>query len=152
MKHESGRSLIEVIGVMAIAGVMTVTAVKMYRVMRTNQKRTIANAELEQIAENTKLLLEMRDDYTGVSVDYLIKAGALQSARAPIGGEGWSVTASVDGTSFSINLVDLTAGECDYFSNALPQWASAMIVNGFETGYTENCFESDSNQISFVIE
>lgn len=152
MKHESGRSLIEVIGVMAIAGVMTVTAVKMYQVMRTNQKRTIANAELEQIAENTKLLLEMRDDYTGVSVDYLIKAGALQSARAPIGGEGWSVTASVDGTSFSINLVDLTAGECDYFSNALPQWASAMIVNGFETGYTENCFESDSNQISFVIE
>lgn len=152
MKHESGRSLIEVIGVMAIAGVMTVTAVKMYQVMRTNQKRTIANAELEQIAENTKLLLEMRDDYTGVSVDYLIKAGALQSARAPIGGEGWSVTASVDGTSFSINLVDLTAGECDYFSNVLPQWASAMIVNGFETGYTENCFESDSNQISFVIE
>ena len=152
MKHESGRSLIEVIGVMAIAGVMTLAALKMFQVMRTNQKRTIANAELEQIAENTKLLLEMRDDYTGVSVDYLIKAGALQSDRAPIGGDGWSVNASADGKSFSINLVDLTTGECDYFSNTLPQWANAILVNGFETGYTENCFESDTNQISFIVE
>ena len=152
MNQQSGRSLIEVIGVMAIMGLMTVAALGMFQVMRANQKRTIANAELEQIAANTKLLLEMRDDYTGVSVDYLIKAGALQSDRAPIGGENWSVTSSVDGTSFSINLVDLTTGECDYFSTTKPQWATKMLVNGFETGYAENCFESDTNQISFVVE
>ena len=152
MNQQSGRSLIEVIGVMAITGLMTVAALGTFQVMRTNHKRTIASAELEQIAKDTKLLLEMRDDYTGVSVDYLIKAGALQSSRAPIGGENWSVTASADGKSFSINLVDLTTGECDYFSTTKPNWASAMLVNGFETGYAENCFESDSNQISFIVE
>ena len=151
MTQQSGRSLIEVIGVMAIAGIMTISALRAYNIMRTNQKRTIADAELEQIAQNTKLLMEMRGDYTGVSVDYLVKAGALQSERAPIGGEDWSITASTDGTSFLINLVDLTAGECDYFSAIKTKWASQILVNGFETGYSENCFKSDTNQVSFVV-
>ncbi|MBQ4130477.1 MAG: hypothetical protein IJD69_03830 [Alphaproteobacteria bacterium] len=152
MRTESGRSLIEVIGVMAIAGIMTVSAVGVYNMIRANQVRNIADAELEQIAQDTKLLMEMRGTYEGVSVDYLIKAGALESDAAPMGGDDWSVVASADGQSFSINLVDLTAGECDFFATAKPKWASAILVNGFEAGITENCFESDTNQVSFIIE
>ena len=152
MKHESGRSLIEVIGVISITAVMTVAAVGAYNVMRTNQKRTIAHAELHQIAQDTKTLMEMRGTYEGISVDYLIKAGALDSNRAPIGGDGWSVDASVDGKSFSINLVDLTKDECNWISQNNPKWASAVLINGFENGYTDNCFESDTNQVSVVIE
>ena len=60
MKNESGRSLIEVIGVMAITGVMTVAALGVFNMIRANQVRNIAIAELKQIAENTKILLEMR--------------------------------------------------------------------------------------------
>ena len=152
MNQQSGRSLIEVIGVMAIAAIMTVSSFGVYKTIRTNQIRTIASAELKQIAENTKLLMEMRDDYRGVSIDYLIKAGALQSDRAPIGGDNWSIDASADGKSFSITLVDLTMGECDYFTTTQPKWASAILVNGFEQGYSENCFESDTNQVSFIVE
>ena len=63
MKQESGRSLIEVIGVMAIAGLMTVSALGVYNMLRKNQARTIADAELEQIAQDTKMLLEMRGSY-----------------------------------------------------------------------------------------
>ncbi|MFQ6702838.1 MAG: type II secretion system protein [Alphaproteobacteria bacterium] len=152
MKQESGRSLIEVIGVMAIAGLMTVSAIGVYNMLRKNQVRMIADAELEQIAQNTKMLLEMRGSYEGVSIDYLIKAGALQSDTAPIGGDAWSVVSSADGKSFSINLVDLTTGECDYFATSKPKWASAILVNGFETGLTDNCFDSNTNQISFIVE
>lgn len=152
MQQQSGRSLIEVIGVMAIAGLMTVSALGVYNMLRKNQTRTIANADLEQVAQNTKLLMEIRGTYEGVSVDYLIKAGALQSEKAPIGGNNWSVVSSADGKSFSINLVDLTSGECDYFATTKPDWAAAILVNGFETGLTENCFDSDTNQISFIVE
>ena len=59
MRGESGRSLIEVIGVMAIAGVMTVSALGVYNMLRANQARSIASMELKQIAENTKILLEI---------------------------------------------------------------------------------------------
>lgn len=152
MNQESGRSLIEVIGVMAIAGLMTVSALGIYNMLRKNQVRTIANAELEQIAQDAKLLLEMRGSYAGVSIDYLIAAGALQSNKAPIGGDNWSITSSADGKYFSINLVDLTTGECDFFASLTPKWATAIMVNGFETGMSENCFDSDTNQISFIVE
>lgn len=152
MKTEYGRSLIEVIGVMAIAGVMTISALGAYNMIRTNQVRTIASAELEKIAENTKMLMEMRGTYEGVSIDYLIKAGALNSAKSPIGGEDWTIAASADGATFSINVTDLSAGECEYFATAKPRWANAILINGFETGITDNCFDSDTNQVSFIVE
>lgn len=152
MKFESGRSLIEVIGVMAIAGVMTVSALGVYNMLRANQARSIASMELKQIAENTKLLLEMRGSYNGISVNYLIKAGALKSDVAPLGGDGWSVTPGFDGLTFSINLVDLTNGECNYFASKKPTWVKTLLINGFEADISSNCFDSDTNQVSFVVE
>jgi hypothetical protein len=152
MRAESGRSLIEVIGVMAITGVMTVSALGIYNMIRANQVRSIAIAEIKQLAENTKILLEMRGTYEGVSVDYLIKAGALNTNKAPIGGDNWSVTPSFDGTSFSINLVDLTNGECNFFATQKDGWFTKITVNGFETDVVSNCFDTDTNQVSFIIE
>lgn len=152
MNQESGRSLIEIIGIMAIGAIMTVSAVSMYNVIRGNQMRTIAAADLENIARDTKLLLGMRGDYSGISVDYLIKAGALKSDRAPLGGP-WSVSPSVDGKTFSINLTQLSAGECDYFITAVPKWATEIRVNGATADTTaNNCFSSRTNEISFIVE
>ena len=152
MQQESGRSLIEVIGVMAIAGLMTITAAGMYAMIRRDQVRTIADATLEQIAQDVKMLMEMRGTYEGLSVDYLIKAGALQSNKPPVGGDNWSVVSSADGQSFSINLVDLGHADCEYFAVKSPQWATAILINGFEAGVTENCFETTTNQVSFIVE
>lgn len=152
MKTESGRSLIEVIGVLAIAGIMTAGTMGLYGVVRNNTRRHIASTELQQIAQNTKLLLQMRGDYTGVSVDYLIKEGALKSNAAPIGGAAWSVTSSADGTSFSINLVELTQSECEYFSTTAPAWATSIMVNGSTYDPDTRCFSSSTNQVSFIVE
>lgn len=152
MREESGRSLIEIIGIMAIGAIMTVSAVSLYNMIRGNQMRAIAASTLEQVAADTRLLLGMRGDYSGVSVDYLIKAGALKSERAPLGGP-WSVTASADGKKFSINLTELSVGECDYFITATPKWASEVRVNGMPADSTaDNCFSSRTNEISFISE
>lgn len=150
MREESGRSLIEIVGIMAIGAIMTVSAVSMYNVIRGNQIRTMASAELEAIARDTRLLLGMRGDYSGVSVEYLIKAGALKSDRAPLGGP-WSVTASADGKTFSINLSQLSVGECDYFITTMPTWATEVRVNGMPADTTaDNCFATRTNEISFI--
>lgn len=152
MRQEYGRSLIEMLGVFAIAGAMTVSAISIYNVIRNNQARKIASSEIEQIASNTKLLLQLRGDYTGVSVDYLVKAGALKNNSAPIGGANWSVTAENGGAEFAINLTELSEGECEYFTIAVPDWAKAIKVNGFETDITSQCFSSRTNQVSFIVE
>lgn len=152
MKTEYGRSLIELVGVLAIGGIMTASALGMYKMVRNNQSRHIANLTLEQIARDTKLLLSQRGDYTGVSVEYLIKSGAIKSDVAPIGGNDWSVRSSVDGKSFSINLVDLTRGECEYFITATPTWATSVMVNGRIADPDTGCMSASANQVSFIIE
>lgn len=152
MKYESGRSLIEVIGVLAIGAVMAVAAVKLYGQIRTGQIRTIASSELEQIAKNVKILTGARGSYAGVSVDYLIKAGALASNHAPIGDDDWSISPSFDEKSFTINLGGLTAGECEYFAVKKQSWAKTVLINGYEHGEGSGCFSTKTNQISFVVE
>lgn len=152
MKTEYGRSLIELVGVLAIGGIMTASALGMYKMVRNNQSRHIANLTLEQIARDTKLLLAQRGDYTGVSVEYLIKSGAIKSDVAPIGGNDWSVRSSVDGKSFSINLVDLTRGECEYFITATPTWATSVMVNGRIADPDTGCMSAPANLVSFIIE
>lgn len=150
MKNESGRSLIEIIGVLAITAVMTASAVGIYNSIRHNQKNTIASAELREVAKNTKLLMEMRGDYTGVSVDYLVMAGALKSDKAPVG-KSWSINVGTDVTSFSIDLKGLSRGECEFFATALPNWAEDMFVNGYRLDSAAACFASSENDISFIV-
>lgn len=152
MRQEYGRSLIEIIAVLTIAAIMSAGSIAMYRQIRTTQMRTIATAEIEQIVKDIKLLAGARGTYEGVSVDYLIKAGALKSNAAPLGGDDWSVTPNFDGTSFSVNLTALTSGECAYFSIKQPKWANAILVNGHEIDGTSHCFSTKTNMISFVIE
>ena len=152
MKQESGRSLIEIIGVLAIGTIMTVAAVKMYDQVRTMQTRNIVSSELEQIVKNVRLLAGARNSYAGISVDYLVKAGALKSVRAPIGSDDWSVSPSFDEKSFLINLMGLSSGECQYFATKKQPWAKTVLVNGQETNDASNCFSTNTNQVSFVIE
>ena len=152
MKQESGRSLIEIIGVLAIGAIMVVAAFKMYGQIRATQIRTIASTELEQLAKNVKLLVGARESYAGLSVDYLVKAGALKSTHAPIGNDDWSVSPSFDEKSFSINLLGLTADECAYFSVKKQQWATAVLINGYEPNGASSCFSTSTNQVSFIVE
>ena len=151
MKTEYGRSLIEIIGVMAIGAIMTASAVATYKMIRNNQIRRIAVSQIEQTAKNVKILLETRGDYSGVSVDYLVKAGALDSDETPIGTE-WTITSEFDGQSFSINLMGLSSGECAYMTSGIPTWTNDVRANGISIADgTPQCFSSQTNYVSFVV-
>lgn len=152
MNQERGASMIEIIGVLAVAGLMSAGAIKMYNVIRNNQIRKIASVELEQIAKNTDLLMGMRGDYTGLSVDYLVSAGALRNANAPIGGNDWSISSINDGKGYSINLTQLSESECQFFTATTPKWATKIVVNNIDLTISSNCFSTDTNQISFIVE
>ena len=149
MKNESGRSLIEIIGVLAVTAVMTAGAVAIYNSVRTNQKNTIAAATLREVAKDINMLMGMRSDYTGISVDYLVKAGALPNADAPIG-KSWTIDVGIDRITFTINLYGLTRSECEFFGAAMPAWASEMYINGYRAEEIVNCFPGSENNISFV--
>ena len=139
MKSEYGRSLIEMLGVLAIGGVMTAAAYGTYNMLRTSQIRNLA-------------VLETRGDYSGVSVDYLVKSGAITETRAPIGGADWSVTGGLNGKTFSINLTNLSHSDCAFFATKKITWAKAVSVNGLETSGAESCLSAPKNLISIIVE
>ena len=63
MKEQSGRSLIEIIGVLAIGTIMIVAAYRVYNTIDQRQKRMIASDTLEDVAKKTKLLYGMAESY-----------------------------------------------------------------------------------------
>lgn len=147
MREQSGRSLIEIIGVLAIGAVMVSATFAMYRTANQRQRRLIASDTLNNIVSKTKTLLEY-SGYHPVSVDYLIESGALNNDKAPIGGAGWSVTSSIDGTEFSINLVGLSFDDCAYFTTKKFNWAHKITVNGYESAQGSFCLKTGDNKIS----
>ena len=148
MREQSGRSLIEIVGVLAIGAIMVTGTYAIYNSTNAKQKRLIASTELENIATKTKTLLEY-SGYTPVSVDFLIEAGALTNDKAPAGGNNWSITSNFNGTEFSINLVDLTFDECAYFTTKKFDWTTHISVNGYDSSDASYCLKTGDNTISF---
>lgn len=148
MREQSGRSLIEMLGVLALGGIITAMAVNMYRTIDQRQKRLIASESLYQIVKDTKTLLQYAG-YNAVSVDFLIKSGVLRNDKTPVGSDDWSITSSVDGTEFSINLSGLTFEECTYFTTKKLDWATKISVNGYNSGSASYCLKTGDNKISF---
>lgn len=151
MKEQSGRSLIEMLGVLALGGIIVAGAFSMYQTISERQKRFIASETLSDIVTKTRTLLQY-SGYTPVSVDFLIKSGAIQNAKAPIGGPDWSITSSIDGTEFSINLNGLSYSECTYFATKKLDWATRVFVNGYESASAPYCLKTGDNKISFFAE
>ena len=149
MKSESGRSLIEIIGVLAIGAAMTATTYIMYNNIHQNTMNTQAAAGLREIAKDIKMLFNNHSDYTGLSVEYLVKQGALKSEQPPIG-EGWAINAGNDSTTFSIKLTGLSDAQCNFFAAAVPQWANEMYINGFDSTHSIHCFSGGQNEIVFI--
>ena len=151
MKEQSGRSLIEMIGVLAIGAIMVSAVFAMYHSIDGRQKRLIASETLHDIVQKTQTLLKY-SGYTPVSVNFLIESGAIKNDKAPMGSDGWSVTPSIDGSEFSINLVGLTFDECAYFTTKKFDWATHITVNGYEGGASSFCMKTGENKISFFAE
>lgn len=148
MREQSGRSLIEIIGVLAIGAIMVSGTYAIYNSTNQKQKRLIAASEMENIATKTKTLLEY-SGYGPVSVDFLIESGALANDKAPAGGKDWSVTSNFDGTEFSINLVGLSYSECTYFTTKKLNWVTRITVNGYESDDSAYCLKTGDNIMSF---
>lgn len=150
MNQESGRSLLEIIGVLAIGAVLLSTSITAYNSINAKQKRMIATENIKDIATKTKTLLEY-SGYQPVSVNFLIEAGAIKNTNAPLGGADWSVTSNFDGTEFSVNLVDISYSDCVYFATKKLDWLDHIAINDVYSTESFFCMKTGDNKISFVV-
>jgi Tfp pilus assembly protein PilE len=145
---QSGRSLIEMLGVIAIAGVMAAGAIKMYDVVRTRQTRMIATEEMKAIATNTKLLYAARQDYFGISSEYLIKAGAIKNDKSPLPGTEFSVITESGADAFALRFEGVDFKTCAWLAVAKFDWADIVSVNGYKESAGTYCKKVEKNEVS----
>ena len=67
MKQESGRSMIEMLGVLAIMGVITVGAIEMIQLAMNTQKRNTVNEEVLQIVTQVRNIHGEYDDFSNIN-------------------------------------------------------------------------------------
>ena len=150
MKHtESGRSLLEMLGVLALAGILSIGAIQMYQAVRARQMRFVAEQDLRRLAENARLLYSGRRNFTGITKNFLIKSGAIRDEE--IMGHRFRIQENGNGQTFSVIFDEMNKGDCAYFSTRRLDWAYRVVVNGFAERANTMCSNIHPNRVEFVI-
>ena len=120
---ESGRSMVEIVGVLAVMGLITAGAFVLIRGGSAAQKRSRAMDDVAVIAENIRGLYAESDDFKDLTDNdakgtVLIDALYLNTAT-PFGGKtSYTVVRTDDAQGFIVKLIGLDAKDCSALAAA----------------------------------
>ncbi|MDR1071759.1 MAG: hypothetical protein LBL21_03910 [Rickettsiales bacterium] len=153
-RRESGRSMIEMLGVLLIMGVITVAAVQMISAAMRSSKRTTVQDEVAQITTGVRQLLGEYDDFSGIDNNTIFAAIGI-SSKNPYGGKYELRTNQSDKRQFVVSITGLNGSDCEYFrTKAWPDSVEYRASNGKTGGATAspaNCADSGGNNTIRVI-
>jgi len=113
---ESGRSMIEMLGVLMIMGVITAAAVAMITTAIQSTNRAATGDQVTQIVSGVRQIHGQRDDYSGIDNTFTLGAIGVQ-ARARRGSTVFSIEANpVDTRQFIVTIGGLNQSDCKFFS------------------------------------
>lgn len=111
MRQESGRSMIEMLGVLAIMGVITVGAIGTITYAMRMQKQSSVNDQVYQIVLGIRQLLGEYDDFSNIDNSTIFTALAI-SPKNPYGGN-YSVSVNTANTrQFIVSIDGLSQSDC----------------------------------------
>jgi len=139
MKYESGRSMIEMLGVLAIMGVLTVGAISMISTAMRTQKRNTVNEEVLQIVTGVRQLLGEYDDFSNINNATIFGAIGI-SPKNTYGGTYELAVDPANSRQFIVSITGLSDTDCEYF--ATKAWSDSvgyMNSDGKQSGATGSC-------------
>ena len=152
--HESGRSMIEMLGVLLIMGVITVAGVQMISAALRSQKRTTVQDEVAQITTGVRQLLGEYDDFSGIDNNTIFAAIGI-SNKNPYGGKYELITNASDKKQFIVSITGLNGSDCEYFrTKAWSDSAGYRSSNGKQSGATalpSNCGDQNGKNTVRII-
>jgi type II secretory pathway pseudopilin PulG len=146
---QSGRSMVEMLGVLAIMGVITVAAVAMISTAMRNQKRNATSDEATQIAIGVRMLLGEYNDFSGINPRTIFGALGV-SDRNPYGGK-YLLAPDTDPHNFVLTIDGLNKSDCQFF--ATRAWTESVGYrasdgrNGGAVAVPADCSGSDGTNI-----
>lgn len=147
MRQESGRSMIEMLGVLAIMGVITVGAIGMISAAMRTQKRNTVNDDVIQMVTGVRQLLGEYDDYSHINNATIFGAIGM-SNKNPYGGTYELNVDPSNSRQFIVSITGLTESDCQ--SLVTKAWSDSVgykMSGGKEGGASSNCANATGNTV-----
>ena len=150
MIQESGRSMIEMIGVLAIMMALTATAVATYNYAMNMQKRSTVNEHVSNIATGVRELLKGYDDFPNIDNSTIFAAMSM-SNKNPYGGT-YEIAVNPSNTrQFIVRINGLAKSDCEALTTKAWTDSVGYISSGHkESGATGNCIDGNANVVSII--
>ncbi|MDR2413199.1 MAG: hypothetical protein LBD50_03235 [Rickettsiales bacterium] len=150
-KAQSGRSMIEMLGVLAIMGIITVGAVTMISAAMRSQKRTTVNDEVAQIVTGVRQLLGEYDDFSNIN-DSTIFGAIGMSHKNPYGGNYELAVNPSNSRQFILSIKGLSKSDCEYFvTKAWSDSADFQMSDGKRGGAMGTCADENGKNTVQVV-
>ncbi|MBR5625573.1 MAG: hypothetical protein IKW67_02225 [Alphaproteobacteria bacterium] len=151
MRQESGRSMIEMLGVLAIMGVITVGAIGMISTAMRTQKLTSVNDEVVQMVTMVRNLHGEYDDFSNMNSSTIFGAIGM-SNKNPYGGTYELSVNPSNPRQFVVTINGLAKSECE--SLVTKAWSDSVgyqMSDGKSGGAVGNCnAENGKNSVQIT--
>jgi len=139
MTQESGRSMIEMLGVLAIMGVITVGAIGMISTAMRTQKLTAVNDEVVQMVTMVRNIHGEYDDFSTMDGTTIFSAIGM-SNKNPYGGTYELSVDPANPRQFIVTINGLGQSECEALvAKAWSDSVGYQLSNGKAGGANGNC-------------
>lgn len=152
MIQESGRSMVEMLGVLAIMGVITVGAIGMISTAMRTQKLTSVNDEVVQMVTMVRNLHGEYDDFSNMNSSTIFGAIGM-SDKNPYGGNYQLTVDPSNSRQFIVTIDGLTQSDCEALT--AKAWSDSVGYqisagkNGGATGDCNNANGKNTVQITY---
>ncbi|MDR2685205.1 MAG: hypothetical protein LBB23_00330 [Rickettsiales bacterium] len=133
-KSESGRSMIEMLGVLAIMAIITAAAVTMWPRLMNQTSRMKVQDDVYTISLDVRKLMSGYEDLSNLDGNMVFKAIGM-SQNNPYGGKYEIAVDSANARQFVVSITGLPTKDCEYFR--LAAWRDSVDYtksNGKQSG------------------
>ena len=150
MKQESGRSMIEMVGVLAIMGMLTATAFALISLGINRQKQSRVTDDVVTIVSGVRSLLGEYDDFSNIDNSTIFAAMSV-SNKNPYGGTYELSVNPANTRQFIVKINGLSKSDCDALvTKAWTDSVGYISSDRKESGATGNCVEGKENTVSII--
>ena len=150
MKQESGRSMIEMVGVLAIMGMLTATAFALISLGINRQKQSRVADDVVTIVSGVRGLLGDYDDFSNIDNSTIFAAMSV-SDKNPYGGMYELAVNTANPRQFIVRITGLPKADCEaLITKAWVDSVGYISSDRKESGATGACAEGKDNVISII--
>ena len=150
MRQESGRSMIEMVGVLAIMGMLTATAFALISLGINRQKQARVADDVVTIVSGVRSLLVDYDDFTNIDNSTIFAAISV-SDKNPYGGTYEVGVNPSNIRQFVVKINGLSKSDCEALvTKAWTDSVGYISSNHKEGGASGNCVDGANNVVSIV--